>query len=325
MPYKYLEQKGVNIPKQKYKVNNWSEYNEALRRRGDIEIWLSQEVIDNWYTNDRIYDGTGTPDLYTNTAIIACHEIRKVFKLPLRQSQGFIDSLFRAKDLPITCPDFSSLSKRLARLDISCPRYKNTDRPDDDLAAIAFDSTGLKRFGRDEWHQEKHKISANRSWRKLHIGVDEKHFIQGCVLTDRYSSDDKTIEDVADQIKIPVGHCAADGAYDKNPVYDTLSEHFPKADIIIPPSKNAVLRKDNHPKRNTNILEVICCGRMDWQKRNNYGQRNYSELAIQRYKRILGNTMQSRELERQKQEAMIGCGILNKMTGLGMPESYRVT
>ncbi len=55
-----------------------------------------------------------------------------------------------------------------------------------------------------------------------------------------------------------------------------------------------------------------------------YGQRNYSELAIQRYKRILGNTMQARELERQKQEAMIGCGVLNKMTSLGMPKSYRV-
>ena len=68
----------------------------------------------------------------------------------------------------------------------------------------------------------------------------------------------------------------------------------------------------------------MCCGKMDWQRKNNYGQRNYFELAIQRYKRILGNTMQSREFERQKQEAMIGCSVLNKMTGIGMPESYRV-
>ena len=65
-------------------------------------------------------------------------------------------------------------------------------------------------------------------------------------------------------------------------------------------------------------------GHMGWQNRRHYGRRNYSELAIQRYKRILGNQMQSREMARQKQEAMIGCGVLNKMTSLGMPESYRI-
>lgn len=47
-------------------------------------------------------------------------------------------------------------------------------------------------------------------------------------------------------------------------------------------------------------------------------------LAIQRYKRILGDRLHARALSRQKNEAMIGCGILNKMTHLGMPASYRV-
>jgi hypothetical protein len=63
---------------------------------------------------------------------------------------------------------------------------------------------------------------------------------------------------------------------------------------------------------------------MAWQRKQNYGRRNYSELAIQRYKRILGNQMQSREFKNQKQEAMVGCGVLNKMTSLDMPVSYRM-
>ncbi|QGP52285.1 hypothetical protein PsalN5692_03793 (plasmid) [Piscirickettsia salmonis] len=62
---------------------------------------------------------------------------------------------------------------------------------------------------------------------------------------------------------------------------------------------------------------------MHWQKANQYGRRNYSELGIQRYKRILGNTMQSREMARQKNEGMIGAGVLNKMIRLGMPDSFR--
>jgi hypothetical protein len=77
--------------------------------------------------------------------------------------------------------------------------------------------------------------------------------------------------------------------------------------------------------RNRNIQEIKDKGRMGWQKDRQYGQRNSSELNIQRYKRILGDTMQARDLARQKQETIIGCGVLNKMTSLGMPQSYRFT
>lgn len=45
MPNKWLNEKGIDINKQKHKVSNWSEYNAALKRRGDIEVWLSQEGL----------------------------------------------------------------------------------------------------------------------------------------------------------------------------------------------------------------------------------------------------------------------------------------
>ncbi len=85
---------------------------------------------------------------------------------------------------------------------------------------------------------------------------------------------------------------------------------------------------DNHEKRNQNIFEITFGygGRMgwQWQWQRHYGRKNYSELAVQRCKRILGNQLQSRKIARQKQEAMIGCGVLNKMTSLGMPENYKI-
>jgi len=37
------------------------------------------------------------------------------------------------------------------------------------------DSTGLKVYGKDEWHQEKHAVLARRTWCKLHLAVDENH------------------------------------------------------------------------------------------------------------------------------------------------------
>jgi len=276
MPNKFLNRKGIAIKKQKYKVANWSEYNESLKRRCDVEVWLSQESIDNWYNEYFKQDGSGKQNEYSDLAVIICHEIRKVFKLPLRQTEGFINSLFRIKNLPITCPSYSSLSKRLNKLNIKCPRYKKTDRPDADLAAIAIDSTGLKRFGRDEWHQEKHKISGKRSWRKLHVAVDNKHYIQSCELTDRFTNDDQVVDNLANQISILVGHITADGAYDKNPIYQKLSNKFPIADIIIPPDKDAIFHLGNHRQRNRNIAEVTIFGRMAWQRNRNYGRRNYS-------------------------------------------------
>jgi len=324
MPNKYPEKKGWFVPKQKYKVANWSEYNEALRLRGDIAIWISDDAIANWYEKERVYDGTGTPKKYTDFAILVCHEIRQVYKLPLRQCQGFINSIFRILHLPIRCPDYSCLSKRLSELGIRSPRYIKSITPDESISAIAIDSTGLKRFGRDEWHQEKHKVSAKRSWRKLHIAVDEKHIIHAAVLTDRFVSDDSALDKLLEQMDKEVDLVTADGAYDKNPVYEKLSEKFNGAEIIIPPDSDAVYNKNNHRQRNRNLQEIKTFGRMNWQRVRNYGQRNYSELAIQRYKRILGRQLHAREMSRQKQEAMIGCGILNKMTGLGMPKSYRV-
>ena len=186
-----------------------------------------------------------------------------------------------------------------------------------------MDSSGLKRFGRGEWHQEKYKLSAKRSWRKLHIGVDNKHIIHGCDLTDRFPTDSQSVEALTKQIDCQVDHVTADGAYDQNPVYETLLKYFINADVVIPPDSNAVYNSDNHWQRNRNLQAIKTFGRMIWQKVRNYGRRNYSELSIQRYKKILGGALHARDFARQKMESMIGCGVLNKMTQLGMPISYR--
>jgi hypothetical protein len=85
------------------------------------------------------------------------------------------------------------------------------------VVAFAIDSTGLKRFGRGEWHTEKYKLSAKRIWRKLHIAVGVNHVLHGCDLTDRFSADCQSVETLAKQVEEKVSHVTADGSYDKNP------------------------------------------------------------------------------------------------------------
>lgn len=59
-------------------------------------------------------------------------------------------------------------------------------------------------------------------------------------------------------------------------------------------------------------------------KKTGYGLRNYAELAMQRYKRIFGNTMKARKLPQQKAEAWASAVALNRMTRLGMPVSVKI-
>ncbi len=42
MPYKFNADRRDKIPKQKHRVTNWAEYNESLRRRGDLTVGLAK-------------------------------------------------------------------------------------------------------------------------------------------------------------------------------------------------------------------------------------------------------------------------------------------
>jgi hypothetical protein len=110
LPYKHNENRRHKFTKPKYKVTNWPEYNDALRRRSDITIWFTKEAIDGWHP---VKTGLrGRPLLYANHAIETAILIRQVFHLALRQTEGFMNSIARIKDAAISIPDFSSISKR---------------------------------------------------------------------------------------------------------------------------------------------------------------------------------------------------------------------
>lgn len=103
---------------QKYKINNWPEYNQSLKRRGSLEIWISDEIEEMWYEKDTVNDGTGKPKEYTEKSIELSYSLKLAFKQPLRQTEGFINSIFKMSGLNIKCPDYSTLSRRCAELNL---------------------------------------------------------------------------------------------------------------------------------------------------------------------------------------------------------------
>ena len=317
MPYKYKSAVRHHIDK-KSVSRDWNKYNKQLVKRGDISIWITDDIADSWYESERIYDGTGTPQLYNETAILISHQIRQVFKLPLRQCEGFINALFKLMGFELKCPHYSVLSKRLKKLNLNQPVYRLAHRDYDQVKSIAIDSSGLQCFEHDEWFTEKYgENRRKKNWRKLHITVDNYQIIQTAVLTERKIQDSEVVEELISPMNRNVNHFTADAAYDGNPTYQLLSKKFPLANLVIQPQKNAVDDQKNSFYRNRNVREINCYGQMQWQELRGYGKRNQAELAFSRYKRILGGKLHAREFSRQRQEAIIGCSILNKMT-LGM-------
>ncbi len=299
-----------------YKVTNWPEYNEALRRRGDIRLWISDDVLSCWHPNQSGL--RGRPTGYSDQAIECCLMLRQVYHLPLRQTEGFMRSIIRLLDVDITAPDYSTLSKRSVSLELI--ELADTIEPG---SHILIDSTGLKVYGRDEWHQAKHGGNGHRTWRKLHIGINEHHYITACELTDNSVGDSRVIDDLLAQ----AGHfdtAMMDGNYDGQPTYDKLLTVNPDADIIIPPPKNAVIQSTKPEQRNRHVEMIKQEGRRAWEKAMSYGLRALVELAMLRYKTIIGPKLKARGLEQQKTEAGVSVRVLNRMTRLGMPASVQI-
>jgi transposase len=317
MPYKHNAKIRDKFDKPRYKVTNWSTYNNALRKRGSFTVYFTEEAKAGWHPPKM--GSRGSPQKYSALAIETSLMIRQVFRLPLRQTQGFMNSIVAALGIDITIPDFSCLSKR----SINIPRQQLTKELEAG-SIIIVDSTGLKVYGKDEWNQEKHGVAARRTWLKLHLAVDENHQIIACELTTPETGDPTAVPDLLAQIDTSFETFIADGAYDGDPVSQAVLSQQPNAQVIVPPHKTAVCSPAGDSQRDDHIRVIDQYGRIAWQKKTGYGLRNYAELAMQRVKRIFGNTMKARKLPQQKVEAWVSNVALNRMTGLGMPVSVKI-
>ena len=193
-----------------------------------------------------------------------------------------------------------------------------------------MDSTGLKIYGEGEWKVRQHGVSKRRTWRKLHIGADpEDGEIRAVILTENHISDDAAVEKLLDQIEQQIEKFAADGAYDKRKVYDSLNTHSPEVNILIPPRKNARIWKHANTKaerlkRDENLRSIRKHGRKAWKENSGYHVRSLAETTMFRLKTIFGDNLSARLLDTQTTQALVRCAALNQMTHLGMPQSYKV-
>jgi len=299
-------------------VRNWADYDAALRRRGSLTIWFSEEAIEAWGASRS--RKPGGQRLYSRIAIETALTIRMIYKLPLRQTEGFMRTIADRLGLSIPIPDHTTLSRRGKALGRRPWGVSNSTQP----IHLLIDSTGLRiHVG------HLRKPPKQRAWRKLHLAVDAKTGqIVAADLTASRARDASRVPALLNQIERPLASMSADSAYDTEGVYQAVevagAGRSPR--VLIPPKKNARVNPQlpSLAQRNRNIRSRARVGKREWQKQSGYSRRALVENAVYRYKTIVGPAMRSRTLAGQRAEAHLGCWIVNKITSLGMPDSHRV-
>ena len=308
MPYKFNDGHRHKFERAKYRVTNWSEYNESLRRRGNVTIWFDPETVGDWVAQRR--KTRGAQRRYSDLAIEICLTLRSVLRLALRQTQGFTRSLVSLLDFDLQVPDFSTLSRRAAKLNLQ-KKPQTSNSP----INLIIDSTGLKIHAGGCWRDHKcQSQKPQKSWRKLHIAIDPD---SGDILTSELTTEDAgdvtTAPDLIADLDVSGGKVIADGAYDGQRVFDDSINAFgPDVKILIPPPRNAIPGLNEQSDRH--IQAITESGRMAWQKESGYKQRSKVEAQIGRWKQVIGTELRSRKFKNQKTEAQIASRVLNRMT-----------
>ena len=307
------------MSKDNYKVKNWASYNEGLKQRGSLTLWIDSDIVDKWKYSGQ--QNRGGMKEYSDTAIEICLVVRKVYHLPLRQTEGFMNSFFERSGIDLKVPDYSLICRRSKSLSVGLCAIKSVSATD-----IVVDSTGLKVYGEGEWKVCKHGAGKHRTWMKLHIALDEKsQQIEAITLTTNAVDDATEVAPLLDQIQRKVKSVKGDGAYDKAKVRRQLTKDG--ITQVIPPQRNAVIskNKDKHlQKRDEDIETIKAIGTKQWKVQSNYHQRSKVETVMFRYKTIIGDKLSSRTIENQKTEVRIGCKILNITLQTTKPISTKV-
>ncbi len=304
--------------KTKYRVSNWAEYDRALVQRGDITLWISTDATDAWKPAPS--GRRGGQRKFSDHTIETALMLRLVFKLPLRQAEGFLRSLLSLMGVDLEAPDHTTLSRRSQHLDVDFHLV-----PANEPIHLIVDSTGLSIIGEGEWAAAKHGGKGKRGWRKLHLGVDGSGVIVAQVLTDGNADDAATVPDLLGQFEGELSGFVADAAYDSRPVYDAATQRG--AVVVVPPTRNATVGGRNVTQcsaRDRTVARIKEVGRRRWKKESGYHCQGTVENAFFRYKSIIGDRLRARHSKAQEAEALIACNILNGMTALGRPASYAI-
>jgi hypothetical protein len=308
-------------PKGVYRIKNWPEYNAGLIERGNVTIWMDEQMFAPVLQTP---GQRGRPQAYSDTVIQMLLTLKSVYRLPLRALQGFATSLQRLAMADLAVPNYSTLSRRAKTLRVTLPVLRNAG----EAVHLLVDSTGLKLFGEGEWKVRKHGYSKRRSWRKVHLALDAKTGqVCAVLMTHRDVDDASVLPELLAQLPpdTKVEIVGGDGAYDTKVARAAIAGCGALA--LIPPVEGAVHwpgEQAGAPERNAAIDHIAQSGKQDWKDKSGYHCRSLVENLMYRFKTLTGDRLWARDIDVQDAEVAVRVGIINRMLVLARPNSVRV-
>ena len=279
----------------------WSIYNRSLVRRG--EILLGFDVIDNWDTElkEMNKDKVGEPFHYPNSFLLLLGYAKVYFHLPYRQTEGITQA--HAKGKVPSIPDFTTINRRINRLDIRIKDITDSKKFKDEYIVIAIDSTGIKITNRGQWMRDKWHIQ-KKEYLKIHVAVNVKtKEILSMKVTDEHVHDSKALPELVDEaiksdnmlLAATIGKLFADGAYDNNDIFRYLGDNGIQPCIKVRKNSRVRWRKGKNILRNLSVLAQKN-DLQKWKDSVRYGQRWIVETVFSCLKRRFGEYVYSVKL-----------------------------
>lgn len=302
----------------RYRTTNWKSYNDALRRRGSLLIWLDSDMV--WLAPKA--GQNGRPPVFSDAAIQFCLMVKVLFGLPLRQATGMVASILSMAGLDWPVPDFSTLSRRQKTIEVQI-----THRRAAGPLNLLVDSTGIKFLGDGEWLARKHGTQRRRQYRKVHLAMDTATGdIRAVEFTSSDKGDSPVLPHLLDQIPLDeqIGTVTGDGAFDTRRCHSAILGRGGTA--IIPIRKNGRRWRENCPAakaRNEILKATQRLGRAAWKRWSGYHARSRIEAKM-RCLKSFGERIASRDPDRQTAEVQIRVALMNRFNALGTAEIERV-
>jgi len=228
---------------------DWKKYNSQLKQRASLQIWLSEEVIKGWREKGR-RGKRGRPFLYSEKAILFMVAIGSLFHLPLRQTEGFVGSLFEMIGVKLNVPSYTTICRRRVRKGLmeKVRRMVHVEGMGKEGMVLILDSSGLKVMGEGEWRGRGER--KRKGWIKVHVAVDgSSKKILNFVVTKENVHESKVFGELIEWVRGSVREVIMDGAYDKRCVWERIRKEEMKGVIKV--------RRDARKGMNEKRDEVI--------------------------------------------------------------------
>lgn len=164
--------------KQCYVPQNWSQYNQSLRKRGMLSLYLPKGELRTQLINEASYRAgqSGREAFYTPACAALLFLLYRQHRFGLREFAGYMHDYWRERGIDLPVPSFGHLSDLFAGLDMTvrgrCTRAAGRVK-DGEPVTVIVDSTGLRFSHAGAWYERKYGKPAPRTpWRVIHLAMD---------------------------------------------------------------------------------------------------------------------------------------------------------